>query len=442
MTPAGGGGSGSELPRAELPRAEVVAAVRSEAHPLDGGDSDYDPLMRLVGDAAFVLLGEASHGTREFYRERARITRRLILEKGFCAVAVEADWPDAHLVNRYVRDMGGPAGSMEALAPFRRFPSWMWRNAEVLEFIDWLRRHNQGLAPGAPRVGFYGLDLYSLRRSIEAVLKYLDRVDPDEASRARRRYSVLAHFDRDLIASVETGFQVKGVFEEEVLDQHRELLRRAARYARPGDRLAAHELFNAEQNARLVTHSERFFRTSVHDPRSSWNLRDRHMVDTLERLAAHLGRQGRPARLVVWEHNAHLGDARATEMAQQGELSVGQLMRERHGGKAVLVGASTYRGTVTAASAYGEPPEVMPVPPALPESYEALFHEVGLPGFLLVLRGAAAEGLRLWRPERTIGGIYVPRTEGRSHYMLAGIPDQFDAVLHLDETSALDPLGK
>ncbi|HXG64045.1 MAG TPA: erythromycin esterase family protein [Blastocatellia bacterium] len=417
-------------------------AVRKGARPLTGAANDYDPLLEMIGDARYVLLGEASHGTHEFYRERAQITKRLIQEKGFTAIAVEADWPDAYRINRYVRGSPDGADSVEALAGFKRFPAWMWRNADVLDFVGWLREHNDSLPPNAAKVGFYGLDLYSLYTSIEAVLGYLDKVDPEGAKRARYRYACFEHFGEDTQAyGYAAGFGITESCEQEVVDQLLELQRRAAEYARRDGRVAADEFFFAEQNARLVKNAEEYYRSMFRGRVSSWNLRDRHMAETLHALVAHLEAQGQDAKVVLWAHNSHLGDARATEMGRRGELNVGQLVRERYGRDAVLVGFTTYSGTVTAASNWDGPAERKRVRPALPGSYEALFHEVGLPRFLLNLRDAA-EALPEQLLERAIGVIYLPQTERISHYFHARLADQFDAVLHYDHTRAVEPLER
>jgi len=425
---------------------DAVNVVREAARPLTGAPADYDPLMEMVGDARFVLLGEASHGTHEFYRERAQITKRLIEEKGFTAVAVEADWPDAYRVNRYVRGRGDDRGAGEALAGFKRFPAWMWRNADVLDFVGWLREHNDRLSADAAKVGFYGLDLYSLRASIEAILGYLDRVDPEGAKRARYRYSCFDHFGEDTQAyGYAAGFGLAESCEQEVVGQLVELQRRAADYASRDGRVAEEEFFTAEQNARLVRNAEEYYRSMFRGRVSSWNLRDRHMVETLHALAAHLeGRGGGGAKVVVWAHNSHLGDARATQMGEGGEWNVGQLVREKYGGESVLVGFSTYTGTVTAASDWDAPAERKRVRPALAESYEALFHETGVARFLLDLREGTAAASALGEPrlERAIGVIYRPETERQSHYFHARLPAQFDAVLHFDETRAVEPLER
>lgn len=425
--------------------AHLTEAVRQTAHPLTGTATDYDPLLNLVGDARFVLLGEASHGTHEFYRARAQITKRLIVEKGFTAVAVEADWPDAYRVNRYVRGAGDDASGTEALAGFQRFPTWMWRNADVLDFVGWLRAYNDDLPIGGAQVGFYGLDLYSLYTSITAVLGYLDKVDPEAARRARYRYGCFEHFGEDSQAyGYAAAFDLSQSCEDDVVVQLRELQHHAAEYARRDGRLAADEFFYAEQNARLVKNAEEYYRAMFCGRVASWNLRDQHMAETLDALATYLGRQGERARVVVWAHNSHIGDARATELGEQGELNIGQLARERYGRDAVLVGFSTYSGTVTAAADWDGPAERKRVRPALPGSYEALFHHTALPVFLLPLRGdgRAVAGLRAPRLERAIGVIYRPQTERVSHYFAARLPEQFDAVLHFDETRAVEPLER
>jgi erythromycin esterase-like protein len=419
--------------------------VRRTAHPLTGAATDYDPLLQRIGSARFVLLGEASHGTREFYRERARITQRLITELGFTAVAVEADWPDAYRVNRYVRGVGTDTNGDAALAGFQRFPTWMWRNTEVLNFVEWLRSHNVVVPAGQSPVGFYGLDLYSLYGSMAAVLRYLEHVDPDAARRARHRYSCFEHFGEDTQAyGYAASFDLQLSCEEAVVQQLRELQRHAALYSQRDGRVAADEFFYAEQNARLVKDAEAYYRTMFRGRISSWNLRDQHMADTLDALVTHLRRQGESPKVVVWAHNSHLGDARATELGQQGEWNVGQLVRERHGHETIAVGFTNYQGSVTAATDWDGPAEQKQVRPALPDSYEALFHAAGVPDFFLSLGGqddvvAALDAERL---ERAIGVIYRPETERLSHYFSARLPQQFDAVLHFDETRAVAPLER
>jgi erythromycin esterase-like protein len=423
----------------------IITTLAKAYAPLTGAREDYDPLLEMIGDSRFVLLGEASHGTHEFYRERAQITKRLITEKGFRAVAVEADWPDAYRVNRYVRGAGADAGANDALGDFKRFPTWMWRNADVLDFVGWLRDHNDALGDQAMKVGFYGLDLYSLSSSIEAVLAYLDKVDPEAALRARYRYSCFEDFGEDSQAyGYAASFGLSETCEDEAVSQLTELRRRAAEYARRDGWVADDEFFFAEQNARVVKNAERYYRSMFRGRTLSWNLRDRHMAETLDALASYLDRQGSRAKIVVWAHNSHLGDARATESGESGQLNVGQLVRERYGREAALVGFTTYTGTVTAASDWDGPAERKQVRPALPQSYELLFHLAPIPRFLFVTRDneEIAAALRSERLERAIGVIYRPQTERLSHYFRARLSDQFDAVMHFDETRAVEPLER
>lgn len=420
----------------------LSVSIASAAHLLNGTAHDYDPLMELVGDARFVLLGEATHGTEEFYRERAEITKRLILEKGFDCVAIEADWPDAYRVNRYVRGLDDDKSSEQALSGFERFPTWMWRNTAVVDFVDWLRGYNDFLPSQAPRAGFYGLDLYSMFTSMREVLTYLDKTDPEAEKRARARYACFDHFREDSQRyGYATSFGMSPTCEEEVLAQLVELRSKEQQYRDQDGQLAADEFFYTEQNARLVKNAERYYRTMFQGRISSWNLRDQHMADTLDALAAHLSKPGEPAKIVVWEHNSHIGDARATEIGYKGELNVGQLARERYHGDAVLIGFTTYEGTVTAASDWDGPAETKQVRRGLPGSYEEAFHRTGLSRFMLPLRDATVLPSNALL-ERAIGVIYAPETERQSHYLYAHLAQQFDAVLHFDKTCAVEPLER
>jgi erythromycin esterase-like protein len=432
-------------PALPLGESDVLDAIRREAHPLAGGASDYDPLLDLIGDARIVLLGEASHGTHEFYRERARITERLIREKGFTGVAIEGDWPDTHRVSRYITGRSEDVDAEEALRGFRRFPTWMWRNAEVLDFVGMLRAHNDTLAQQARKVGLYGLDLYSLGASMEAVVSYLEQEDPSAATRARHRYECLQPFAAN---SAEYGHAVLlGVSEpcrRHVIEELVELRRSAGEYLLRDGLVAEDDYFIAEQNAAVVADAEEYYRTMLGDRAGSWNLRDRHMADTLDELMAHLDRHGGTARVVVWEHNSHVGDARATEMSNRGETNIGQLMRERHHGEVVTVGFTTYTGTVTASHDWGGPAERRRVRPAHPDSYEALLHAASIPAFLLcpLAGGDSAAALAEPRLERAIGVIYRPQTERQSHLFAASLARQFDALIHLDTTRAVEPLER
>jgi erythromycin esterase-like protein len=428
---------------ARVAAAEIADLIREAGHPLTGSAADYDPLLERVGDARYVLLGAATHGSHEFYRTRAEITRRLIREKGFHAIAVEADWPDAYRVNWFVRGLGRDSSATEALSDFKRFPTWMWRNAAVLDFLGWLREYNLG-RPTQHRTGFYGLDLYSLYSSAEAVLRYLDRVDPPAALQARRRYGCLDHRcdDDPQKYGFTASLGLRPSCEREVLDQLIALRERAAEYMRRSSLTGEDQQFYAEQNANLVRDAEAYYRELFTGRVSTWNVRDRHMTDTLLALADHLTRRvGTQAKIVVWEHNSHIGDARATEMRQRGEINVGQVIRERYAQNAVLVGMTTFSGTLTAASEWDAPAERKHVRPALRDSYEHLFHNAWPECFLLRLdRGEVADTFSQSRLERAIGVIYLPETERVSHYFSAHLSQQFDVVLHFDKTRAVDPL--
>jgi erythromycin esterase-like protein len=420
------------------PATEVV---QREALWFESTAEGMAPLLEAIGDARLVLIGEATHGTHEFYRTRAELTKALISRKGFNLVAVEADWPDAYRVNRWVRHAASEASAETALDDFTRFPRWMWRNRDVVEFLQWLRMHN---APQPPlsRAGFYGLDLYSLHASIDAVLTYLRKVDPIAAERARYRYACLEDFGEDPQAyGYAATIGLSRSCEDDVVSELLELRRRAADYASRDGRIAADEYFFAEQNARLVRNAEEYYRAMFGGRVESWNLRDTHMMETLEALVTHVRQTSGDARAVIWAHNSHLGDARATQMADIGELNLGQLVRQARGAESFLVGFTTHTGTVTAASNWDEPAQRKRVRPSMPGSYERLFHDAGVSQFLLLLRdGPAREALGDARLERVIGVIYRPESERVSHYLRARLADQFDAVLHIDETSALEPL--
>jgi len=427
------------------PISREIDALRLAAHPMDGSAGDHDALLDLVGDAHYVLLGEASHGTHEFYAARADITRRLLAEKGFNAVAIEGDWPDAYRVNRYVRGDGEDTSARDALAGFQRFPTWMWRNEDVASFVEWQRAFNDA-GPPQGKTGFYGLDLYSLHASVEAVLAYFDRTDPEAARSARERYGCFDRFgDGGQVYGLMAGLGNSPSCQQEVIGMLVEMRRASAEAWRSGNAASEEDAFDAEQNARLVKNAEAYYRSMYLSDVSSWNLRDRHMAETLGELERHLWRGRERPKIVVWAHNSHLGDARATEMGEQrGELNVGQLVRERQGRDAVLVGFTTHMGTVMAASDWGAPAERKRVLPSRPDSYEGLMHETRLERFMLPLRGEGSHffALRERRLERAIGVIYRPETERQSHYFFARLPIQFDALLHFDQTRAVEPLER
>jgi protein-L-isoaspartate(D-aspartate) O-methyltransferase len=416
--------------------ATVATLVREAAEPIASIDAPIDALLERIGDARLVLLGEATHGTSEFYRMRARITRELVTRRGFDFVAVEADWPDAARIDDYV--LGEGRRSSLEFTPFSRFPTWMWRNREVDELVGWLREHNLGLADPRQRVGFHGLDLYSMFTSIAAVLAYLDEVDPQAARLARSRYGALTPWQEDPAAygrAVLVGKYESS--EASVIEMLEDMLARRLEYAaRDGERF-----FDAAQNARVVANAERYYRAMYYGTAQSWNLRDTHMFDTLRALMAFYGPD---ARGIVWAHNSHVGDARATEMSLRGELNLGELCRAEYGQGVYVVGFGTDHGIVAAASDWGGPMERKRVRPALDTSYEHLFHLADVPAFMLHLRSPRRTEVRdeLLEPrlERAIGVIYRPETERQSHYFRAMLPRQLDELVWFDETSAVEPL--
>jgi len=416
-------------------RPPDAALVAECAQPIGGPEeADLGPLLERIGDARVVLLGEASHGTSEFYRMRERITRALIDEQGFRVVAVEADWPDAAQIDHYVRDRNVPAAEWQA---FARFPTWMWRNHEVRHFVDWLRERNVARPP-EERVRFAGLDLYGMYNSIAEVLAYLDAVDPETAKVARQRYGCLTPWQSDPAAYGQAA--LTGAYrscEADVVGMLQDLLARRMETARVADE----RFFDATQNARLVADAESYYRVMYYGAAQSWNLRDQHMFQTLMQLLRH---HGDDSKIVIWAHNSHVGDATATEMSARGERNIGQLCRQQFGDAAYSIGFGTDHGTVAAASYWDGPLEIKRVRPSCEKSYERLCHESGLPAFTLALRAPARAELRQelteLRLERAIGVIYRPETERASHYFHAVLPYQFDEWVWFDETRAVRPL--
>ena len=436
-----------EQPRPETARPRVIQTRPRVSETLPGlisrhgeafetlQDANLDPLLQRIGDARVVLLGEASHGTSEFYTMRARITQRLIEEKGFNIIAAEADWPDAARIDHYVRDRSVPASEWEA---FARFPTWMWRNEEVRAFVDWLHEHNKTKAYDF-RTGFYGLDLYSLYNSVRATVQYLEDVDPDLAMVARHRYGCLSPWEADPAAYGHAA--LTGAYracEGDVTKMLVELRTKQQDYAwHDGERF-----LDATQNAQIIANAERYYRVMYYGSRASWNLRDWHMFDTLQTLLQFHGEQ---AKAVIWAHNSHVGDASATEMSARGEHNIGELCRKAFGTQSYHIGFGTDHGTVAAASAWDGPMEVKTVRPAHPQSYERLFHLTNTPGLLLPMRAGheldLTEELAKPRLERAIGVIYRPETELASHYFEAELPRQFDEFIWIDRTTAIAPLS-
>ena len=415
---------------------ELIA--QSSEHFTTIDEVNLDNLMERIGDSRVVLLGEASHGTAEFYEMRARITKELIEKKGFTIIAAEADWPDATHINHYIH--GRKSDALLQNEPFSRFPTWMWANQSMLEFTHWLHAYNDKTEFSAQKVGFYGLDLYSLYSSIDVVLNYLQQVDPKTAEVARLRYGCLMPWAEDpaLYSRAIINQQHKGC-ETEVLKNLQDLLKKRLEYS-----VASREqFFDAEQNAKLIVNAECYYRTLYYDENNSWNQRDQHMFEALQ---AVLDFRGSKSKAVVWAHNSHIGDARATQMSARGELNIGQLARQEYGDKAYNIGFGTDHGTVAAASRWGEAMEIKQVQPSHIDSYERIFHEVSTDNFLLPLRYPLNEDLRKEllpeRLERAIGVIYRPKTERQSHYFYASLPSQFDEYIWFDKTRAVEALTK
>jgi erythromycin esterase-like protein len=413
----------------------LIETVKRIAYPLDTDDlHSYDPLLDFIGDARIVLIGEASHGTHEFYRERARITTRLIEELGFTFVTIEGDWPEARQVDRFVTGSEGTARAV--LDVFNVFPTWMWGNFDTLHFVEWLHRYNDALPADRPRVRFYGLDLYSLYASMKTVVEYLERIDPEAAKRARERYACFEPFsgNKDLYA-YSAGMGLAESCEEEAVAMLRELQEKRTEYLGADGK---DSYFEAVMSAEVARDSERYYRSMYRSDEISWNLRDIHMANTLDALLSH---HGPTARAVVWEHNTHIGDFRATADAD-GMVNVGQLVRERHPGRSCSIGFGTYEGSVTAARGWGERPQHMTVPPAVMSSYDSVFHQTGVPRFLLLPPSDAedAAGLHDWRGQRAIGVVYHPEYE-RGNYVPTRLAERYDAYIHIDRTRAVKPLA-
>jgi len=426
--------SASRAHSSEPSEDQLVALLRQHAEPLPALDEPrFADAFERYADARVVLIGEASHGTSEFYRARAAITRRLIEQHGFSIVAVEADWPDAARIDCHCRQREPIAWAENA---FKRFPSWMWRNREVDGFVRWLREHNAALT-AEQRVEFRGLDVYSLGSSMREVLDYLDRTDPAAAAAARRRYGCLSPWQEDPADYGRNVMLGQPSCENAVIEQLQALLtQRLAYIDQDGERF-----FNAERNARVVLAAEHYYRAMYRGSTESWNLRDRHMFDTLRAL---LDRRGADAKAVVWAHNSHIGNAAATSMGWGGEFNIGELCRTAFGRDAVLIGMATDRGEVAAADNWDEPMRRKQVIPSRPDSWEQLFLRAGVPASLTDWRddrGKLRETLSHPRLERAIGVIYRPLTERQSHYFRAILAEQFDALIWLEQTQAVTPIG-
>jgi erythromycin esterase-like protein len=405
-------------------------------------DTIYQYLQPLVRDARVVMFGEATHGTEEFYAVRAELTKRLIEEHGFNLIGIEADWPEAYAINRFVRGRDGEISANPALQLFTRFPTWMWANTAVRSFVEWLRGYNDERSENR-RVGMYGLDLYSLFSSVDSVLGYLEVVDPNAVRTARERYSCFKHYTSDAQGyGFAASLGLTPGCEDRAVEQLKELRARRWEYLQSDGLLAEDAQFSAEQNALIVVNAAAYYHAMFRQPHTTWNLRDTHMFDTLDALMQHQEQLGQYTRAVVWEHNSHIGDSRATEFAQRGQLNIGQLARQKFGSACCLIGFTTYEGTVMAAPEWGAPGEVKTVREALQGSFEDLLHRVGSEQFILPVRGNSVLSTMLARPrlERAIGVVYHPHSERYSHYFNARLSEQFDAVIHIDATHAVTPI--
>lgn len=421
---------------------EIVDILRKFAKPLTENKNDYDELIERIGDNSIVLLGEASHGTHEFYKARAEITKRLITERGFTIIAIEGDWPDANKVDRYIRSNDDIKTTEESVSDFKRFPAWMWRNQEMIELISWLKKHNDA-TDSKSKVSFNGLDLYSLHRSINVIIEQLSKTDPQAAKNAQERYSCFDAFGVDpQVYGYLSTLNPSSSCQAQAIEQLIELQKADVKNFKYDNLNPLEEKFYLEQNARVVRNAEQYYRSMFFgQPANSWNLRDTHMMQTVESLLEFAGKNHENPKIIVWAHNSHLGDARATQMHAIGELNLGQLIRERYGNNAVSVGFTTYTGAVSAASGWGKSVERKFVRPAINGSYEALFNELKIPDFLLLMNNPKVHDILSHELlERAIGVIYLPETERASHYFYASLAKQFDAIIHFNITNAVVPL--
>lgn len=406
--------------------------------------NQYASLLDKIGDARFVLMGEATHGTHEFYQARIEISQELIQKKNFMAIAIEGDWPDVYTMHRYIQGKGDQENHEKALKDFKRFPIWMWRNKTLPPFLYWLRNLNDQLPP-ENKIGFYGLDLYSLSSSMKAVINYLNKIDPEAAKRAQSRYACFDHMNGDpQTYGYLTSSGMKKSCVKEAVEQLIELQHHAFDYIKKDQLSSAEDYFYNMQNAKIVKNAENYYRTMFEGRVSSWNVRDTHMTETLTLIADHLeNRFQKPAKIIVWAHNSHVGDARATEMGEHGEVNIGQLTREQHDADTFLLGFSTDHGSVTAASKWDGAHETKRVQPGLTGSYEELFHQLRYKNFLLDLHSnpQLEHYLHIPRLQRAIGVVYRPDTERESHYFFTRLPYQFDSIIHFDHTHAVEPLA-
>jgi len=417
-----------------LNEKEVIGDIREHSHLLSN-KADLTPLFKKIGDARIVMLGEASHGTHEFYTWRSYISRRLIQEKNFNFIAVEGDWPDCYRINRYIKNYkDAGTDSKEVLSQFRRWPTWMWANWEILELTNWLKQYNSSI-PLNKKIGFYGLDVYSLWESMEVIMQYLTKVDKKALETAKKAFECFEPYQKDEGRSYAKASQfVPEICEDEVLTLLKEIQQRLPRY--DGD---FENVFSTEQNALIAVNAEKYYRAMVNAGPHSWNIRDGHMADTLERL---LNFHGSGSKVIVWEHNTHVGDARATDMVDDGMYNIGELARLKHNDKGVfLVGFGTYSGSVIAGRGWGAPMKRLNVPPAKKGSWENLLHEAGKENKLLMMDDFMTDSfMESHIGHRAIGVVYNPEYERLGNYVPSILPMRYDAFIFLNETKALHPL--
>jgi|SRR5678815_1689338 len=419
---------------AAFSEAEALNEINRQARPLTG-IKDLDPLLKRIGNAKIVMLGEASHGTHEYYVWRSYITKRLIEEKGFNFLGVEGDWPDCYLVNRYVRNyVDSGKGAYKVLQAFKRWPTWMWANWEIIAFADWLEKHNRPL-PANKKIGFYGLDVYSLWESMESIMRYLEKTDPQALKVAKDAFSCFEPFRADEGQSYARAAQfVPELCQNEVLDLLKEIRTKMPTYN------TDHEnVFSAEQNALIAVNAEKYYRAMIRGGPHSWNVRDRHMFETLDRL---LKFHGEKSKAIIWEHNTHVGDARATDMTIEGMFNIGELTRLKYSPEdVVLVGFGSYKGTVTAGHSWGAPVQTMTMPEARKNSWEYLLHKAGMNNKLLLMQDFSSDlFMENHFDHRAVGVVYNPQYEQYGNYVPSILPLRYDAFIYIDETTALHPL--
>ncbi len=397
-------------------------------------EKDLDSIVQAIGDAKIVLLGEASHGTSEFYTVRAELSKRLIEEKGFTIITVEGDWPASQAVNSYIKGYDHQTSSKEVLESYKRWPTWMWANEEIVEFITWLKQFNEGMSSSSEQVGFYGLDVYSLWESMEEVLHYLKETNSPELELAQKAFSCFEPFGEDSQQYAISAGLLSDDCTKEVVNLLTSIRKKKHEYEHFEEELS----LNLEMNALVLKNAEHYYKTMVVDDHGSWNIRDEHMVEVLQSVMNYYGEK---AKVIVWEHNTHVGDARATDMAEEGMVNVGQLVREQHNEEDVyIVGFGTNRGRVIASSGWGQNIEEMVVPKAVKGSWEHLLHQAGPYNQILLFDDENRALFNNTIGHRAIGVVYNPRYEQYGNYVPTKVSERYDAFIYIEETTALKPL--